>query len=78
MSLIMRMNPSYEGVTYRAKRDPRHSKLFLGNSMRWQRQGWGQCWARIHTLTFEHAGKLDVTVVVEKAGAMDDMPGMKM
>src|SRR5665213_715149 len=50
MSLIVRMNPSYEGMTYRAKRDPRRSKLFLGNSMRWQRQGWGQCWARIHSL----------------------------
>lgn len=30
------------------------------------------------TLTFEQAGKIDVTVVVEKAGSMGDMPGMKM
>jgi copper(I)-binding protein len=32
------------------------------------------------TLTFEKAGKVEVTVTVEKAGAMGDraMPGMKM
>ena len=32
------------------------------------------------TLTFANAGKVDVTAVVEKIGAMkpDDMPGMKM
>jgi copper(I)-binding protein len=30
------------------------------------------------TLTFEHAGTIDVTVAVRKAGSMDDMPGMKM
>ena len=32
------------------------------------------------SLTFEKAGKMDVTVTVEKAGAMDSgsMPGMKM
>jgi periplasmic copper chaperone A len=30
------------------------------------------------TLTFEKAGKVETTVSVEKAGAMGDMPGMKM
>lgn len=30
------------------------------------------------TLTFEKAGKIDVTVAVEKAGSMGNMPGMKM
>lgn len=29
------------------------------------------------TLTFEHAGKIEVTVAVEKAGSMGAMPGMK-